>query len=144
MSKQHIDLRTPLERIEAAVHALNAEGVNGTQLYQQVAAQSQVAGLAKALVAKGFLTEQELVDSCLQVQVETLEELLGTRNGLAYFYAHVSGEFSTENLLCWKAIESFKRKVNLDLLYLQNCCVLNDLKIMLRTIRVVLTGSGAL
>ncbi len=41
-------------------------------------------------------------------------------------------------------IESFKRKVNLDLLYLQNCCLVNDLKIMLRTIRVVLTGSGAL
>ena len=41
-------------------------------------------------------------------------------------------------------IESFKRKVNLDLLYLQNCCMTNDLKIMLRTIRVVLTGSGAI
>ena len=41
-------------------------------------------------------------------------------------------------------IESFKRKVNLDLLYLQNCCFWNDLKILLRTIRVVLTGSGAL
>lgn len=41
-------------------------------------------------------------------------------------------------------IESFRRKVNLDLLYLQNCCVINDIKIMLRTIRVVLTGSGAL
>ena len=41
-------------------------------------------------------------------------------------------------------IESFKRKVALDLLYLQNCCIWNDFKIMLRTIRVVLTGSGAL
>ena len=41
-------------------------------------------------------------------------------------------------------IESFKRKVNLDLLYLQNCCLLNDIKIMLRTVRVVITGSGAL
>lgn len=41
-------------------------------------------------------------------------------------------------------IESFKRKVNLDLLYLQNCCLWNDLKIMFRTIRVVMTGSGAL
>lgn len=41
-------------------------------------------------------------------------------------------------------IESFKRKVALDLLYLQNCCFLNDFKILLRTIRVVLTGSGAL
>lgn len=41
-------------------------------------------------------------------------------------------------------IESFRRKVNLDLLYLQNCCFRNDLKILFRTIRVVLTGSGAL
>ena len=41
-------------------------------------------------------------------------------------------------------IESFRRTVAFDLLYLQNCCFLNDLKILLRTIRVVLTGSGAL
>lgn len=41
-------------------------------------------------------------------------------------------------------IESFKRKVALDLLYLQNCCFWNDFKILLRTIKVVLTGSGAL
>lgn len=40
-------------------------------------------------------------------------------------------------------IESFRRKVNLDLLYLQNCCLWNDLKILFRTIRVVITGSGA-
>jgi lipopolysaccharide/colanic/teichoic acid biosynthesis glycosyltransferase len=41
-------------------------------------------------------------------------------------------------------IESFRRKVNLDLMYLQNCCFWNDCKILFRTIRVVLTGSGAL
>ena len=41
-------------------------------------------------------------------------------------------------------LESFRRKVALDLLYLQNCCVWNDVKILFRTIRVVLTGSGAL
>ena len=41
-------------------------------------------------------------------------------------------------------IESFKRKVAFDLLYLQCCCAWNDFKILLRTIRVVLTGSGAL
>jgi lipopolysaccharide/colanic/teichoic acid biosynthesis glycosyltransferase len=41
-------------------------------------------------------------------------------------------------------IESFRRKVALDLLYLQNCCLWNDIKILLCTIRVVLTGSGAL
>lgn len=41
-------------------------------------------------------------------------------------------------------IESFRRKVAFDLLYLQNCCWWNDVKILFRTIRVVLSGSGAL
>ncbi len=41
-------------------------------------------------------------------------------------------------------IESFRKKVAFDLLYLQNCSVLNDLKILLRTVGVVLTGKGAL
>ena len=41
-------------------------------------------------------------------------------------------------------LESFRRKVQYDLIYLQNCCLWNDLKILFRTIRVVCTGSGAL
>lgn len=41
-------------------------------------------------------------------------------------------------------IEGFRRKVGYDLLYLQNCCLRNDLKILFRTIKVVLTGEGAL
>lgn len=41
-------------------------------------------------------------------------------------------------------IESFRRKVAFDLHYLQNCSVWNDVKILLRTVKVVLTGSGAL
>jgi lipopolysaccharide/colanic/teichoic acid biosynthesis glycosyltransferase len=41
-------------------------------------------------------------------------------------------------------IESFRRKVAFDVQYLQNCCWLNDAKILLRTVRVVLSGSGAL
>jgi lipopolysaccharide/colanic/teichoic acid biosynthesis glycosyltransferase len=41
-------------------------------------------------------------------------------------------------------IAGFRRKVALDLLYLQNCCLKNDLKILIRTIGVVLTGKGAL
>ncbi|MEX1231231.1 MAG: sugar transferase [Planctomycetaceae bacterium] len=41
-------------------------------------------------------------------------------------------------------IESIRRKVALDLLYLQNCCIKNDFKILFRTIRVILTGSGAM
>lgn len=40
-------------------------------------------------------------------------------------------------------VEGFRRKIGYDLLYLQNCCLLNDLKILLRTIRVVITGEGA-
>ncbi len=41
-------------------------------------------------------------------------------------------------------IESFRRKVAFDLMYLRNCCLWNDLKILFRTISVVLSGSGAL
>ena len=41
-------------------------------------------------------------------------------------------------------IEGFQRKVAFDVLYLQNCCLLNDLKILIRTISVVFTGKGAL
>ena len=41
-------------------------------------------------------------------------------------------------------LESFRRKVAFDVLYLQNCSIWNDFKILLRTVRVVLTGSGAL
>lgn len=41
-------------------------------------------------------------------------------------------------------IDSFRRKVNFDLMYLQNLSTWNDIKILLRTVKVVLTGSGAL
>lgn len=41
-------------------------------------------------------------------------------------------------------LAGFRRKVAFDLLYLQNCCLRNDLKILLRTVGVVLTGKGAL
>jgi lipopolysaccharide/colanic/teichoic acid biosynthesis glycosyltransferase len=40
-------------------------------------------------------------------------------------------------------IESVRRKVSFDLFYLQNICLRNDLKILLRTVKVVITGSGA-
>lgn len=41
-------------------------------------------------------------------------------------------------------LESYRRKVAFDLIYLQNCCVRNDLSIILRTIRIVFSGFGAL
>lgn len=40
--------------------------------------------------------------------------------------------------------ESYQRKISYDLIYLQNCCVSNDVRILARTVRVVLTGFGAL
>lgn len=41
-------------------------------------------------------------------------------------------------------VEGFRRKVAYDLAYLQNCCIRNDLKILIRTVLVVITGQGAL
>lgn len=41
-------------------------------------------------------------------------------------------------------IEGFRRKVAYDLLYLKTCNVWNDLRILFRTISVVIKGSGAL
>jgi lipopolysaccharide/colanic/teichoic acid biosynthesis glycosyltransferase len=41
-------------------------------------------------------------------------------------------------------LDSYRRKVAYDLLYLQNCSLWNDLRIMVRTVRVVLTGFGAI
>ena len=40
--------------------------------------------------------------------------------------------------------ESFRRKVAYDIQYLQHCSVGNDLKILFRTIHVIVTGKGAL
>ena len=41
-------------------------------------------------------------------------------------------------------LDSYRRKIALDLMYLRNCTVQNDVKIMLRTGKVMLTGFGAL
>ncbi len=77
----------------------------------------------------------EFIDK-LSAEIPNYINRLGLKPGLTGLAQVINGYDNN--------IESFKRKVNLDLLYLQNCCFLNDLKIMLRTIRVVLTGSGAL
>lgn len=41
-------------------------------------------------------------------------------------------------------LDSFRRKVAYDLLYLRNCCLTNDFRILLRTVWVVLSGKGAI
>jgi len=72
----------------------------------------------------------------LSVEVPNYLHRLGLKPGLTGLAQVINGYDND--------LDGFRRKVSLDLLYLQNCCLWNDLKILLRTVRVVLTGSGAL
>jgi lipopolysaccharide/colanic/teichoic acid biosynthesis glycosyltransferase len=72
----------------------------------------------------------------LQKHIPNFIDRLGLKPGLTGIAQVVNGY---DNQL-----EGFRRKVSYDLLYLQNCCLWNDIKILFRTIRVVITGEGAL
>ena len=72
----------------------------------------------------------------LQEQIPNFIDRLGLKPGLTGIAQVVNG-YDNE-------LEGFRRKVSYDLLYLQNCSFWNDIKILLRTVRVVLTGEGAL
>lgn len=72
----------------------------------------------------------------LSAEIPNYLDRLGLKPGLTGLAQVVNGYDNN--------LESFQRKVHFDLLYLQNCCVWNDLKILFRTIGVVLTGKGAL
>lgn len=72
----------------------------------------------------------------LQKHIPNFIDRLGLKPGLTGIAQVVNG-YDNE-------IEGFRRKVSYDLLYLQNCCLWNDIKILFRTIRVVITGDGAL
>jgi lipopolysaccharide/colanic/teichoic acid biosynthesis glycosyltransferase len=72
----------------------------------------------------------------LQQHIPNFIDRLGLKPGLTGIAQVVNG-YDNE-------LEGFRRKVGYDLLYLQNCSFWNDLKILFRTIRVVITGEGAL
>lgn len=72
----------------------------------------------------------------LQEQIPNFIDRLGLQPGLTGIAQVVNG-YDNE-------LEGFRRKVSYDLLYLQNCSVWNDFKILLRTVRVVITGEGAM
>lgn len=72
----------------------------------------------------------------LQEQIPNFINRLGLKPGLTGIAQVVNG-YDNE-------LEGFRRKVSYDLLYLQNCSLWNDIKILYRTIRVVITGEGAL
>lgn len=72
----------------------------------------------------------------LQEEIPDYINRLGLKPGLTGLAQIING-YDTD-------INSIRRKVALDLLYLQNCCIKNDLKILFRTIKVVINGSGAM
>ena len=72
----------------------------------------------------------------LSARIPNYLDRLGLQPGLTGLAQVVNG-YDNE-------LSGFRKKVGYDLLYLQNCCVINDLKILLRTVRVVITGEGAL
>jgi lipopolysaccharide/colanic/teichoic acid biosynthesis glycosyltransferase len=72
----------------------------------------------------------------LQQHIPNFMDRLGLKPGMTGIAQVVNGYDND--------LEGFRRKVSYDLLYLQNCCAWNDFKILIRTIRVVITGEGAL
>lgn len=72
----------------------------------------------------------------LSEQIPNYVNRLGLKPGITGMAQVVNG-YDNE-------LEGFKRKVGYDLLYLRNCCIYNDLKILFRTVKVVITGQGAL
>lgn len=74
--------------------------------------------------------------SSLSDQIPNYLQRLGLQPGLTGVAQIVNGYDND--------IEGFRRKVAFDVLYLQNCSLWNDLKILFRTIGTVLSGSGAL
>ncbi len=72
----------------------------------------------------------------LSEKVPCYLERLGLKPGLTGI-AQIEAGYAND-------LTSYRRKIAFDLMYLQNCSVWNDIKVMLRTVRVVFTGFGAL
>ncbi|QDV27261.1 sugar transferase [Aureliella helgolandensis] len=72
----------------------------------------------------------------LSAKVPNYLQRLGLKPGLTGI-AQIEAGYAND-------LESYRRKVGYDLVYLQNCCLSNDLRVLARTVRVVLTGFGAL
>ena len=77
----------------------------------------------------------EYIDE-LAAKVPVYPKRLGLKPGLTGI-AQIEGGYAND-------LASYRKKVAYDLLYLQNCCITNDVKILGRTVKVVLTGFGAL
>lgn len=69
-------------------------------------------------------------------QIPGYHDRLGLKPGLTGL-AQVENGYDND-------FDDFRRKAAYDSVYLQNCCLRNDLKIIARTVRVIITGKGAL
>lgn len=93
-------------------------------------------------VLKGEMSMVGPRPECIEYIEELSEKVpgyldrLGLKPGLTGI-AQIEGGYAND-------IPSYRRKVAYDLHYLQNCCLWNDILVMLRTVKVVLTGFGAL
>ncbi len=76
----------------------------------------------------------EFIDT-LSLTIPNYLNRLGLRPGISGLAQIINGYDTDE--------ESVRRKVCLDVLYLQNCCLWNDVMILLRTVWVVISGKGA-
>ncbi len=72
----------------------------------------------------------------LSLQIPGYLDRLGLKPGLTGV-AQIENGYAND-------LDSYQRKIAYDLMYLRNCCVINDLKILVRTVKVVLTGFGAI
>jgi lipopolysaccharide/colanic/teichoic acid biosynthesis glycosyltransferase len=72
----------------------------------------------------------------LEEQIPGYSERLGVRPGITGL-AQIRNGYDTD-------LEHIRRKITLDRYYIQKCSLLNDLRICLRTFRVVAKGEGAM
>ncbi len=80
--------------------------------------------------------ERPEIIAYLEEQIPGYKERLGVKPGITGL-AQIRNGYDTD-------LEHIRRKITLDRYYIQKCSLTNDLKIILRTIRVVVKGEGAM
>jgi lipopolysaccharide/colanic/teichoic acid biosynthesis glycosyltransferase len=80
--------------------------------------------------------ERPEIVAYLEEQIPGYSERLGVRPGITGL-AQIRNGYDTD-------LEHIRRKITLDRYYIQKCSLVNDIKIILRTLRVVVKGEGAM
>ncbi|MCP4545688.1 MAG: sugar transferase [bacterium] len=80
--------------------------------------------------------ERPEIITYLEEQIPGYTDRLGVKPGITGL-AQIRNGYDTD-------LEHIRRKITLDKYYIQKCSLLNDLKIIVRTVRVVIKGEGAM